>query len=233
MQVSGTIRFLLALSVVVLSGCAAQRHIIKSTPTLDQDLRAVESDLDLLPPFPMAKTGSGSLWSDAGMGAALTRDHRAYRVNDLLTIVVAESSSGSNAASTDVSRASKSDFKAPFVFGLTNLDEVFEADSSHSHQGDGKTNRSSQLASNITGRVMRVLPNGAMLVGGQKTVMVNREREVLTLVGVVRPEDVSPGNRVSSAVISDLTVRLWGSGELNETIRQGWFMRIMNKIWPF
>lgn len=167
------------------------------------------------------------------MGAALTRDHRAFRLNDLLTIVVAEASSGTNAASTDVSRSSESSFGAPYVFGLDNLTEVLSTDTSSSHSGDGTTNRSSRLAGTITSRVMRVLPNGAMVIAGQKTVMINREKEVLTLVGLVRPSDVSRDNRVSSAVIADLTVRLWGKGELNDTVRQGWFMRIMNKIWPF
>lgn len=224
---------LLLLTVLVVPGCVKRNFSKLPTHSLDQDLGTLEADLDLLPPFVHARTQAGSLWTDAGMGAALTRDHSAFRVNDLLTIVVAESSSGRNAASTDVSRSSESDFSAPFIFGLTNLDEVLSTDSSSSHSGDGTTNRSSSLAGTITARVMRVLPNGAMLIAGQKTVMINREKEVLTLVGLVRPSDVSRSNRVSSAVIADLTVRLWGKGELNDSIRQGWFSRIMNKIWPF
>ena len=227
----------IGLALLVLmslaAGCAKRHLHAPPTHSLEADLRTLEADLDLLPPFPHPKTRAGSLWSDSGMGAALTRDHRAFQLNDLLTIEVAEASSGTNAASTDVERSSESSFGAPYVFGLTNLGEVLSTDTSSSHSGDGTTGRSSRLASTISGRVMRVLPNGAMLIAGQKTVMINREKEVLTLVGLVRPSDVNRNNRVSSAMISDLTVRLWGKGELNDTVRQGWFMRIMHKIWPF
>jgi len=226
------ISIVVMLTVVAAPACVTRLQI-EPEHSMETDLRTLETDLDLLPPFPHPKTQSGSLWSDAGTGAALTRDHRAFQLNDLLTVVVSERSSGTNAASTDIARSSESKFGAPYVFGLTNLDEVLTTDSSSSHSGDGTTERSSRLAGNVTVRVMRVLPNGAMLIAGQKSVMVNREKEVLTLVGLVRPVDVTRDNRVSSSKISDLTVRLWGKGELDESIRHGWLMRVMNKIWPF
>ena len=55
---------------------------------------------------------------------------------------------------------------------------------------------------------------------------------MLTLVGSVRPVDVRSSNRVSSSYVGELTVRMWGRGEIDNTIRQGWFMRIMNRVWP-
>ena len=68
---------------------------------------------------------------------------------------------------------------------------------------------------------------------GQKTVMVNRERQVLTLVGSIRPVDINSSNQVASSKVGDLTVRLWGRGEVDANARQGWFQRVMNRIWPF
>jgi flagellar L-ring protein precursor FlgH len=64
-------------------------------------------------------------------------------------------------------------------------------------------------------------------------VTINRERQILTLVGTVRPVDINASNQVLSSSVGDLTVRLWGKGEVDATVRQGWFMRIMNRIWPF
>ena len=80
---------------------------------------------------------------------------------------------------------------------------------------------------------MRVLPNGDLLIGGQKNVMINNEQQILTVVGTVRPLDINSANVVSSSRIGDLTARLWGKGDIDSTIRQGWFMKIMNRIWPF
>ena len=122
-------------------------------------------------------------------------------MNDLVTIRLQESSIGANESTTDLSRDSESNFSAPFVFGLSEGDQVLETDSESAFTGDGVTTRSSRLVGNLTARVMRVLPNGDMIVAGQKVVMVNRERQVLTMVGSIRPEDVDADNEVPSAKV--------------------------------
>lgn len=221
----------LTAMLLVGSGCAVRKTF--TTPTLVQDIDKLQGEIDLLPPFPEPAPQSGSLWSSGGPGAAMVRDTRAFRVNDLVIIELVESSSGSNQSTTELSRASDSDFTAPFVFGLDNLDEVLTTESDSNFSGDGSTARSSQLSASLTTRVLRVLPNGDLVVAGQKTVMVNREKQILTLVGSVRPVDIRATNRVRSSAVGDLTVRLWGNGEVDDTVRQGWFMRIMNRIWPF
>jgi len=226
------VRFALTLLLCAAAWCGCAGRPSATTPTLASDLERLQTDLELLPPFPQPALRSGSLWSDGGPGAALVRDHRAFRVNDLVAIVVDESSSGSNASSTDLARDSESNFSAPFVFGL-DVTQALTTQMESDFAGDGTTSRSSRLASTVTARVMRVLPNGDLVIAGQKTVMVNRERQVLTLVGSVRPVDILPNNRVRSSSIGELTVRLWGKGEVDDTIRQGWFMRIMNRVWPF
>jgi flagellar L-ring protein precursor FlgH len=211
-------------------------------PSLAADVNRLAESLDVLPAFPEPPAARGSLWTDAGPGAALVRDTRAYRINDLLRIRVQESSLGSNESSTTLDRSSAASFGASPVFGLEdpaagagefNLASLLSADSESKFAGDGKTSRSSRVLGYITARVLRVLPNGDLIVAGQKNVTVNRDRQVLTLVGSVRPVDVSAGNEISSAAVGDLTVRLWGQGEVDDTVRQGWFMRIMHRIWPF
>jgi flagellar L-ring protein FlgH len=228
-----------ALLALCGAGCSMHRG---PSPSLAADIERLGSSLDVLPAFPEPPAAKGSLWTDAGPGAALVRDTRAYRINDLLRIRVQESSLGSNTSSTALDRSSKADFGAPTVFGLEkptaaagefHLANVLSVDSTSKFAGDGKTSRSSQVSGFITARVLRVLPNGDLILGGQKNVTVNRDRQVLTLVGSVRPVDVSAANEVSSAAVGDLTVRLWGQGEVDDTVRQGWFMRIMNRLWPF
>jgi flagellar L-ring protein precursor FlgH len=230
----------LPLLLLLATGCAMIHR--GPSPSLKSDVDQLAADLEVLPPFPVPAPSSGSLWTDAGPGAALARDTRAFRVNDLVTISVDESSIGTNESATDLGRQSKAEYGAPVFFGLENpgaaagqfnLANVLSTSTDMSHKGDGKTTRSSKLEGYITTRVLRVLPNGDMIVAGQKNVMVNRDRQILTLVGSVRPVDVAPNNAVSSSAVGDLTVRLWGRGELDDTVRQGWFMRVMNRLWPF
>lgn len=221
---------LVALPPLLLAGCAGHKPF--ATPSLSGDLERLHGDLDLLPPFPEPVPQSGSLWTPAGPGAALVRDTRAFRVNDLVTINLQEATAGANESNTDLKKASDVNYTAPFVFGL-DKDQILDTETSTEFSGDGRTTRRSSLAGTITARVARVLPNGDLIVAGQKTVMVNREKQILTLIGSVRPVDIDSRNRVASSEVGDLTVRMWGNGEVDDTTRQGWFMRIMNKIWPF
>lgn len=227
-------RRLLVLAITALcAACATKRT--QQAPRLEYDVDRLAQDLDLLPQFPEPAVDSGSLWTDAGIGASMVRDPRAFRVNDLVTIVLAESSTGANQSSTDLDRSSSVSIDAPLVLGNTNANDYLrtEFNSAADFSGDGQTARSSTLQATITTRVVRVLPNGDLVVAGQKTVGINREKQILTLVGSVRPVDIAFNNRISSSAVGELTVRMWGAGEVDDTVRQGWLMRAVSKIWPF
>jgi flagellar L-ring protein precursor FlgH len=228
------------LLVGLAVACAVRRP--PPEPQVQADADALTQQLDALAPFPEPAAASGSVWIDGGPGAALVRDPRAFRINDLVTVLLDERSLGTNESLTDLNRSSEADFGADVAFGLEddnpqtgefNLNQVLSTQSSSTFTGDGTTTRSNRLNATITARVTRVLPNGDLIIAGQKTVMVNRERQILTVVGSVRPLDLDGSNRVSSGKVGDLTARLWGRGEIDGTIRQGWFMRVMNRIWPF
>ena len=229
-------------ALLATTGCATAKKLAAPKHSLAEDLADLETDLEALPAFPPPESSRGSLWTDGGPGAALVRDTRAFRPGDLVTIRVSESTSGESASTTELDRSSEADFGVTTLFGREdpsraspqfNLAEVFNASSETSFSGDGTTGRSSTLSAFITTRVMRVLPNGDLIVAGQKSVTVNRERQILTLVGSVRPVDIDAANRVGSAAVGDLTVRLWGRGEVDATTKQGWFVRVMNRLWPF
>jgi len=230
------------LLLAAVSGCAMKKSVTTPVPTLKGDMVRLQNDIDILPPFPVPPPATGSLWTDGGPGAALTRDTRAFRVNDLVTIRISESSTGKNSSTTDMNRSSENKYGASIAFGLENpnasagrfnLGNVLETSNSSKFAGDGSTDRSSALSAFVTARVMRVLPNGDLVIGGQKTVMINRDRQILTLVGSIRPTDINSSNRVDSSAVGDLTVRLWGQGEVDANARQGWFVKYMNRLWPF
>ncbi len=230
----------LLAAALLAGGCAGPKILVR--PSLAEDQQQLEEDLDLIPPLPRPAPASGSLWTEAGPAAALARDTRAYRINDLVRVVLQESTVGQNDSTTDLTRSSSADIGASIALGLEdadpqtgrfNLNQALQSNFGTDFQGDGSTARSNLLTANITARVMRVLPNGDLMLAGQKTVMVNREKQILTLVGTVRAVDIDSANRVPSSVVGDLTVRLWGQGEVDDTARQGWFMRVFNRIWPF
>lgn len=233
-----TLSWVAACSLFV--GCGI-KHDFRE-PSLEDDLLALNHALDVIPPFDEEKTANGVMWSDSGPLHTLMRDKRAFRVNDLLTIRIAESTSATQAAGTELDKSSSASGGASTLFGLEdpnagsgsfNLGSLLSTEFSSAFSGDGSTSRNNSMSARLTARVARVLPNGDLVVAGQKTVMINRERQVLTLVGSVRYLDVDAANQVPSDQVGELTVRLWGQGEIDDTVRQGWFMRTVNRFWPF
>lgn len=228
------------LGCLALVGCAPKQNV--TTPSMMEDLRSLDQHLIDLPTMQPRGSSAGSIWSDSGMGVALFRDTRAFRANDLVTIRLTESDSGRNSADTELDRNSNANVGVTSALGLeqTNpvtgrfsLNNLLNTSFSSSFSGEGDTNRSNSLVATITARVARVLPNGDLVLAGQKTLMINREHQVLTLVGTIRPPDIDTNNQVPSSKVGDLTVRLWGKGEIDNTVRQGWFVRAVNKLWPF
>ena len=77
--------------------------------------------------------------------------------------------------------------------------------------GEGTTSRETALSTTLTARVSRVLPNGYLVLEGHKDVMVNSERQIVTVRGVIRPTDLSPGNLIRSDQIAQMEIRVNGT----------------------
>ncbi len=190
-----------------------------------------------------APVSDGSLYADGG-AAELIGDFRARHVGDVLVVQVNESSLGTSSADSKLDKTATSDLEAPTPLGYAGklagkLGADFDPAVAYSIQneqafnGKGATNRQNTLNARIAVRVMAVGTGGRMVVAGTKEITVNREKQYLTLAGIVRPEDVAADNVIASNAIADLTISFAGNGDVAETMRQGWFTKLLHKIWPF
>ena len=71
--------------------------------------------------------------------------------------------------------------------------------SSNTFAGKGATESSNDFSGTITVVVRQVLPNGHLLIGGEKQIGVNNNVDVLRFSGQVDPRAIQPGNAVPSA----------------------------------
>jgi flagellar L-ring protein precursor FlgH len=216
-------------------GCASHP---KPAPTVfDGELPELE-----VPNAPRP-VSEGSLYTENG-GADLVGDFRARHIGDVLVVRVSESALGASSADNKLEKSESTAVKAPVIFGWENkvagklgpdFDPSLSLQTSTERQfeGEGETSRSQQLTANIAVRVLAVGTGGRMLIAGTKEVELNREHQKLTLAGIVRPEDVGPNNTISSNAVADLQISYGGTGDLADVTRQGWFHRMMAKIWPF
>ncbi|MCS7043046.1 MAG: flagellar basal body L-ring protein FlgH [Bryobacteraceae bacterium] len=180
----------------------------------------------------------GSLYTSRGRLADLARDLRAVQEGDLVTIVVADRASAiSKGATTSVrkseARAGITSLAGP-VRASGPLGQLANLGGQSKLDGQGETSRESVLETTISARVTHVLPNGSLVVEGSKEVWINSERQRVTIRGLMRWNDLSPGNRVSSDRLSDLEVRVEGRGVVQDAIRRPNFLyRLLTGLLPF
>jgi flagellar L-ring protein precursor FlgH len=179
-----------------------------------------------------------SLWSEEVAYGDLFSDPKARRAGDILTIKIVESSSASNSADTSTDRESSLRAGVDEFFGIKpstfNLQDLSVSGGIESEfEGSGSTTRSGSLEAFITVRVVEVMPNGNMKIVGSREIMVNNEKQIMTIYGVVRPRDVSDDNVVLSTFVADARIAYSGAGIVDDRQRPGWVANALNTIWPF
>jgi flagellar L-ring protein FlgH len=188
---------------------------------------------------PAQNSGSpGSLWSSTALLSDLARDLRARRVDDLVTILVTEKADASSTGDTKTSRQSSAKSNIASVFGATAaahpLANLANLSTATALQGQGATSRQTVLNTTLSARVIAVLPNGYLVVEGNKDTLINSERQVVALRGVIRPSDLGADNTISSERLAQLELRINGKGVVGDAIRRPNILyRILLGILPF
>jgi flagellar L-ring protein precursor FlgH len=189
----------------------------------------------------------GSLWKDQ---ATLYEDRKAKRVNDLITIIISETTTASKKAATNAKRNSTGAYGVTDVFGMNTdlgvqtlplLKQYFSGkftpsvsgSATSAFAGAGDTSRTGTLTASISAKVLEVLPNSNMVIESRKEVVVNNEKEIVVIRGIIRPDDITTNNTISSAFVADAQIYLVGDGVLDDKQSQGWLVRFLDKVWPF
>ena len=103
-----------------------------------------------------------------------------------------------------------------------------------SFDGAGDSSQSNQLSGEITVTVAEVLPNGNLVVQGEKWLGINQGNEFVRLRGIIRPVDISATNTVQSIQVANAQLYYGGTGALQDSNTPGWLSRFFNHpVWPF
>lgn len=189
------------------------------------------------PPAP----AMGALWVPGSK--QFFKDSRARTVGDIVTVVVAETASAQTQAKTSTARSHTQQagiLNLPWVKGMLGergiplgVNDLANTNSNRSFSGNGKTDRSDSLNASIAAVVTQVLPNGLLVIQGQREVLVNYEKQVMTLQGMIRPEDISAGNTIASSKIAEARIAYSGSGNVDESQTTQYGARALDKVLPF
>lgn len=187
------------------------------------------------------------------------RDHRAYRVGDILTITLSETTNSSKDADTDFSNTTDVSVTNPTVFGVqpsvrlpgfSGLTRALTTDrlvtepaggrytldsnlqSSRTFNGAAESTQSNSLTGTITVTVAEVIGNGNLLVRGEKLYTLNRGHEHIRFSGIVRPQDIDADNTVVSTRVANAQIIYAGEGEIAASNKAGWLTRFITEYFP-
>lgn len=219
------------LAAFVLSGCATLNPPKPGDAPEYRPAAPIE-------PRPAA-LNNGAIFQPA-LGTALFEDSKAHRVGDLVTVVLNEKTNAKKSSATSTSKDSSAEMDIPNVTiaGNTLLEGEAKllgltAEAGRTFDGSGDSSQSNQFSGEITVTVAEVLPNGNLIIQGEKWLGINQGNEYVRLRGIVRPVDITKDNKVKSTQIANAQLYYGGTGALQDSNAQGWLTRFFNSpIWP-
>ena len=99
--------------------------------------------------------------------------------------------------------------------------------------GTGSAAQANSISGTLSVTVVRVFPNGNLQVKGERKLSYNSGTEYIRLAGVIRPEDISSSNTVSSTKVADAQISYTGTGDMNDSVTKGWLSRYFAYVSPF
>ena len=220
---------LMPIAVVALSACQQipQKVVV--------DFAEPKVSQAPMPVAMAAKPATGSLFQNAAYRPSF-EDRRARALGDTVTIQIVENVTASQKSTSTVNRASSIDSSAtalPFntAAGLGKLG--IGATTNNAFSGKGGTESANTFAGSITATVIDVMPNGHLVVSGEKQIGVNQNVDVLRFSGTVDPRQLQPGSVVSSTQVANVRVESRGRGAQGEAQTVGWLSRFFLSFNPF
>jgi len=227
------VRLVLPALVLVVSGCA-----ITPKPAVQQPMTIRP---EIPPPVPAVET-HGSIYQTAFSHQSgrryipLFEDRRARGIGDTIIVTLNERTNASKKTGSNVKRESETGFSIPSFIGipLKSLfqDVALETESANKFDGQGASSSNNNFTGTIAVTVIDFLPNGNLLVSGEKQIGINQGHEYIRLSGVINPINIIH-NTVSSVQVADARLEYRGSGYLDEAQTMGWLSRFFLSVLPF
>jgi flagellar L-ring protein precursor FlgH len=206
-----------------LAGCGTTPSSIVEHPTTARPVvQAVQTPVN------------GAIYQAAAY-RPLFEDRRARHVGDVLTIVINEKTQAGKEASSNAAKTSAVDASIGTVAGIplkTLQGLTLGADASAEYDDESKLNSSNTFSGSVTVTVIEVLPNGNLIVAGEKQIGLDKGTEYVRLSGVVQPDTIQAGNTVSSAKVADARIEYRTSAKFDQAEVMSWMARFFLSFIP-
>ena len=217
---------LLLAATALLAGCA--------TPYPEPKVELAHTPVVDLPPMQAMAPTNGSIYQAASY-RPLFEDHRARLVGDTLTIAITEKVSATQTSTSELSKTgslSAGVTALPFLAANSFNKASAAATSANDNKGKGSNQNTNEFTGAITAVVTAVLPNGHLMISGEKQIGVNHNVDVLRFSGQVDPRMIGQGNAVPSTSVANVRIEQRGRGAASDAHAVGWLSRFFLNIAP-
>ncbi len=224
--------------IISLSGCTAgltEPEIDFEPPVYVEQIPAKEEKQDY--------SATGSIFGQGDN--PLFSDHKAMHVHDIVTIVISESAKSSNISSKQLNKSDSTDLNAGIFSGKNGLVKSaasalnglggigFNASTQNVFNGSGSAQKNSSFTATISARIVKVLSNGNYFISGKREILIDNQKQIIQISGVIRPYDIDQNNRIDSSHVGDAKILYKTQGDVNRAGQQGWATKILQAVWPF
>jgi flagellar L-ring protein precursor FlgH len=217
----------LVASACLLAGCALNPFAVPRVEVADTRPATPM-------PAPVPAPGNGAIFQPDSY-RPLFEDHRARHVGDTLVVQIVEKVSASQSSTSSIKKGGSVEAGVtalPFLKPSALTRASAAGSSTNNFDGKGATESSNDFSGTITVVVREVLPNGHLVIGGEKQIGVNSNVDVLRFSGQVDPRSIQPGNTVPSTQIANVRLEHRGRGAQADAQAAGWLSRIFFSFWP-
>lgn len=203
-------------------------------------------DKAFAPTYPVevekGKGGNDGAIYNPNTSMVLFETPRARRVGDILTVLLVEKTTAQKTAENASTKENTATITNPTILGNPlnvgieggRYNLGFSNVGTRDFSADSESRQNNQLSGSISVTVNKVLSNGNMLVQGEKWVEINTGKEYVRLTGIVRPQDVTPDNTVTSDRVANARIAYSGVGQNHEEQNMGWLSKFLwSSIFPF
>lgn len=171
-------------------------------------------------------------------------DRKAMNINDLVTVVISERTNQSSNAKKTTSKNSTTSLSGGIITAGSPLSNVanninkfgnigFKGGSENEYSGNGTNTRTEAFNTTISARIVKILNNGNYFIEGNRELLINGEKQIIQLTGVIRPYDISSNNEIDSKYIADAKISYKTEGDINKATTKPWGIKLLEGIWPF
>ena len=163
---------------------------------------------------------------------------RNFQVGDVITVLLNESTQAARTQNGSITRDSSNtlipDGLKTYGAGLGGFMKGINMTSgSVSNKGTGAADQQASLSGSVAVAVVEVMPNGNLVLRGEKQLALTEGSEIIQVAGIIRPDDVAPNNTVQSRRLANAQIAYRGTGDLANATRAGWGTSALLKLWPF